>query len=84
MIIFGGNSLTLWSEVVNSVILGIIIFVPFLVGKDARQNGLPWVETVAWACIATFSFPLGLGLYFWLGRTREEQDPSPPIKNKIN
>ncbi len=58
----------LLTQIVNSLIIGVIIFMPFLIGKDARQNGLPWVDTVAWACIATFLFPLGIALYFWLGR----------------
>ncbi len=62
------SSPVLLAQIVNSLIIGVIIFMPFLIGKDARQNGLPWVETVAWACIATFSFPFGIALYFWLGR----------------
>lgn len=74
MITLGTNVPLLISQIVNSVILGVIIFTPFLIGKDARQNGLPWIDTIAWACVSTLIFPIGLVLYCWRGRNWNERN----------
>jgi len=68
MINLGVNSSALLSQIINSLLLSLVIFVPHLEGKDARQNELHWINTIAWACISTLLLPIGLGLYFWLGR----------------
>jgi len=54
---------------VNWLILAIDIVVALLVGRDARRRGLSWPYTIMWVAISFFLFfPIGVGLYFWLGR----------------
>jgi len=73
MIAPGSNTLDPISQIVNSLILGVAIILPFLISQDARRNRIPWIDTVAWACVSTFLFPVGLVLYCWLGRNRKDE-----------
>jgi hypothetical protein len=58
---------------VNWLILAINVVVAFLVGWDARRRRLSWLYTIMWVAISFFLFPIGIGLYFWLGRPRSKR-----------
>lgn len=63
------NFMVLLSQIVSWVILAALIVAAFLVGRDARRRGHTWLNTIGWAVLTLFIFPIGLGLYF-LCRTR--------------
>jgi hypothetical protein len=54
----------------NFFILALDIAVAILIGRDARNKGLNWSQTIMWSLISLLFFPIGTGLYFWLGRPR--------------
>ncbi len=56
------------AQMVNWFILALDVAVACLVGWDARSKGLSWPHTIMWSAISFCLFPIGTGLYFWLGR----------------
>jgi uncharacterized membrane protein len=71
------------AQLINWLILAIDIVVTLLVGRDARRRGLGWPYTIMWVAISFCLFPIGIGLYFWLGRPHsgEARGAKPLIKN---
>jgi hypothetical protein len=61
------------AQMANWLILTIDIVVAFLVGWDARRRGLSWLYTIMWVAVSFFLFPIGTGLYFWVGRPRSRE-----------
>lgn len=59
--------------IVNWLILALDAAVAILVGRDARNKGLSWSQTIMWVVISFCLFPIGVGLYFWLGRPRPQK-----------
>lgn len=57
-------------QMMNSIILFLDMAIAIVVGRDARNKGLAWSQTVMWATLSFCLFPIGTGLYFWLGRPR--------------
>ncbi|MGD9116854.1 MAG: hypothetical protein PVJ61_06760 [Dehalococcoidia bacterium] len=57
-------------QMMNSITLFLDMAIAYLVGRDARKKRLPWSSTIMWVLISLLFFPIGTGLYFWLGRPR--------------
>ncbi len=68
------NHIVLLSQVINWIILSALLVAAFLVGRDARKKGTPWVETITWSALTLFAFPVGIGLYLLLGRGKLKTD----------
>lgn len=66
------NFMVLLTQIVNWMILAALIVVAFLIGRDARRRGNSWLAAIAWAALTLFAFPIGLGLYFLVGRRSQK------------
>ncbi len=62
------DSKVMLAHVLNWLIIIVIVTVALLVGRDARKKGRSWTGTIVWVLVSIFLFPIGVGLYFFLGR----------------
>lgn len=76
----GSPTFLVW--IINNIILALLIVAAFLVGRDARRRGDSWLAAVAWASLTLFVLPIGLGLYFFLGRHNSTRNAACLKKDK--
>lgn len=62
------DSKVMLAYVLNWLIIFVVIMVALLVGRDARKKGHSWTGTMVWVLVSICLFPIGVGLYFFLGR----------------
>ena len=62
------------SHIFNFLVFALILTVPLLIGRDARQRGLSWIDTLVWILASLVLFPIGIGLYFLFGRPPARAD----------
>ncbi len=63
----------LLAQIWNFLILAALVVAAFLVGRDAREKGLSWLESITWGALTLFIFPIGLGLYLLLRRRNSQK-----------
>ena len=56
------------AQAINWLIAAVIIVVACIIGQDAREKGLPLSYAIGWFLLTLFVFPIGIALYFLLGR----------------
>ena len=61
------NTGIMLAQMMNCIIQSLDMATAYLVGQDARNKGIAWSQTLI---ISLLFFPIGTGLYFWLGRPR--------------
>ena len=64
------NTGIMLAQMMNCIIQSLDMATAYLVGQDARNKGIAWSQTLMWSLISLLFFPIGTGLYFWLGRPR--------------
>ena len=56
------------AQTINWLIAAVIIVVACIISQDAREKGLPLSYAIGWFLLTLFVFPIGIALYFLLGR----------------
>ena len=60
------------AQTINWLIAAVIIVVACIIGQDAREKGLPLSHAIGWFLLTLFVFPIGLALYFLIGRSKSK------------
>ena len=68
------DSKVMLAYVLNWLIIVVVLTVALLIGRDARKRRLSWTNTMVWVLASVFLFPIGVGLYFFLGRPQGRSD----------
>jgi hypothetical protein len=50
------------------VLAGILVLVYYFVIRDARKRQIKWLQTVIWAIVSVFFFPIGFLIYLLVAK----------------
>jgi hypothetical protein len=78
------NTATLLVQIINFTIICVLLFISFLVYRDAKKHGLATSSALRWAVFCLLVLPIGLTVYIYFGRNNKNKKNHDGITSDIS
>ena len=77
------NTATLLAQIINFTIICVLLFISFLVYRDAKKHDISTASALRWAIFCLLVLPIGLTLYIYVGRNNKNKNNQNEVGKNI-